>query len=416
MDIARPDLKQRRKVKRLVVAGVAGAVLLGSAVAAITLGNSRPTLRQSDVLIDTVRRGSFVRTVRGPGKLVPSQMRWAIARSEASVERLLVRPGASVTADTPIIELTNPDVLDRLQAAELAHAAAEDDHRALQARLQADILDQESEYAAIEGDLEAARVEEEASRRGLEKGVLSEVEYRKRQIALQQLGQRVRIAGLRVQQSKASMHSQLVASQARLDQLANTRNLRKLEADSLRLRAGLDGVVQQIQVEEGQRVTAGQSLARVARQSSLIAELRIPETQSADLATGQAAQIEVGRARVPGKVRRINPAVERGSILVEVDLSAPLPEGVRPEQSVDGSITTERVADTLFVGRPVNAMPSSTGSVFRLQGTDLAERVDVRFGKDSVNQIEVVQGLREGDRIILSDTGRFNTFSEVSVE
>lgn len=416
MDIARPDLKQRQKTRRLMIACATGVALAGTVITAITLGNTNPSIPQADVLIDTVQRGSFIRAVRGPGKLVPSQIRWVTARTDASVDRLLVRPGASVKADTPIIELSNPDVQDRLQTAQLAYTAAEDDHRALQFRLQADMLELQFNYAAIKGELEIARVEEEASRRGFESGVLARVEYRKRAIALEQLRERVRIAGQRVQQSKAAMRSQVIASKARLDQLANTRNLRQLEADALHIRAGLDGIVQQIQVEEGQRVTAGLNLARVARQSSLIAELRIPESQSADLNVGQLAEIDIGRSRIPGKVRRINPAVEKGAILVEVDLSAPLPEGTRPEQSVDGTVTIERLADTLFVGRPVNSTPNGQASVFRMTGAHQAKRVIVRFGKDSVSQIQVSDGLNEGDKIILSDTGKFDESDELSVE
>lgn len=416
MDVARPDLKQRRVKQRKMVLAAVTVCALGFVAAALWIGNARPNVDQADVLIDVVERGDFVRVVRGTGELVPSQMRWVIARNDASVERVLVRAGASVKADTLIIELTNPDVQDRLQTAELAFAAAEGDHRGLRSRLQSELLAQQSEHAEVVGELEAARVEEEASLRGLQRGVIAEVEYRKRQIALKQLQERVRIAEMRVEQSRSSMQSQIVASQARLDQLRGTKELRQQEANGLRIKAGLDGILQQIQVEEGQRVTAGQSLARVAREGSLVAELRVPEAQSADLKSGQEAEIELGRARIPGKVRRVDPAVENGAILVEVELAAALPDGARAEQSVEGSITVDRVADTLFVGRPVNAVPLASGHVFRMRDSNVAERVLVRYGKESVDEIEIEGGLEQGDRLILSDTSRFDQFDALTVD
>ncbi|MGH8083761.1 MAG: efflux RND transporter periplasmic adaptor subunit [Lysobacter sp.] len=416
MDIARPDLKRRKQLRRRILTGFTAVTLAGATIGAIALTSSAPTVQASDVLIDTVQRGRFSRKVRGPGTLVPGQMRWVIARTDASVERLLVRPGASVKADSPIIELSNPEVQERLLAASAAFAAAAGDHDALQADLQSDLLERQLELAAIAGEHAAAEVEEEASRRALESGVLAEVQYRKAAIALQQSTKRVRIAEQRVLQARTSIQAQLRASRARLDQLASTRALRQLEADALRITAGIDGVVQQIGAEEGQRVTSGSNLARIAGEGALIAELRIPETQAADLAVGQATTIGIGRSRVPGRVRRINPVVEQGTILVEVDLTGPLPDGARPGQSVDGSVLTEQLADVLYTGRPVNASPQSESSIFKLVAPGTAQRAPVRFGKDSVNQIQVVDGLKEGDRVILSDMSEFDEFNEVSVE
>lgn len=396
----------------MVIAATAAAVVISVA----SLGAATPSLDRGDVLIETVRRGEFVRAVRGPGKLVPSHSRWVIARSDAIVERILVQPGMPVKAGAAILELSNPDVQDRLLAAETAFAAATADHSALHAQMTASLLEIESSLADVKGRYLALQVEEEASRLGLEKGVLSAVQYKQIAIQTRQLRDRTRIEEKRAAQAAINLRAQVAASQARLDQLARTRDLRRLEAEALQVKAGLDGVVQQISVEEGQRVSAGINLARVARPSTLMAELRIVESQASDLSPGQQAVIEIGRTPVEGKVRRVNPMVEKGTILVEVELLGALPNGARTEQSVDGSIINDRLPDALFLGRPVNALPESEATVFRLSGTQKAERVSVRFGKDSVNQIQVLGGLKEGDQVIVSDMSAYGQAAEVSIE
>lgn len=416
MDVVRPELVQRkRRRQRVTWFAVAGAALV-VVISVTALSAKTPTVDQSDALIETVQRGEFVRAVRGPGRLVPSESRWVIARTDAIVERITLRPGMTVTPNTVILEMSNPDVQDRLLAAEAAYSAAKADHAALHAQMSTSLLDVESSLAEVRGKFSAAKVEEEASRLAFEKGVLSAVQYRQTAIELQQLSERVHIERQRTEQARLNMRAQVDASQARLNQLARTRELRQLEADALRVKAGIDGVVQQISVEEGQRVSAGISLARVARPSTLMAELKIAESQSSDLAVGQGASIEIGRSKVAGTVRRVNPVVEKGTLLVEVELKAPLPAGARTEQSVDGSITTDRIADALFVVRPVNAMPDSDGTVFRISPDGDAHRVPVRFGKDSVNQIQVMRGVQQGDRIIVSDMSNYEKAEQVSVE
>lgn len=416
MDIERPDLKKRKQVRQRALVVAAAMILIALLFSALVFGTSAPEIKQSDILTDVVKRGEFVSAVRGPGKLVPSQSRWVVARTEANVEKVLLQPGATVTANSVILELSNPEVQDKLLAAKAALSAAEADHRALVSSTMTELLELQSEQAAIKGDFESARVEEEASRAGYEKGVIAAVRYKQTVIEVQQLKVRVEIAEKRVAQSKANMQAQTAASRTRLVQLASTQQQRQLEADALQIKAGLDGVVQKIEVEEGQRVTSGFNLARVVRPSTLIAELRIPESQASDLSVGQATTIEIGRSTVSGKVRRFNPVVEKGAILVEVDLVAPLPSGVRSEQSVDGTIFIERLQDTLYVGRPVNSSSQSETTVFRLVGTDTAERVPVRFGKDSISSIQVLSGLREGDKVILSDMSKYDKDNEVTIE
>lgn len=415
MDVARPDLKKRLRLRRNIIIGGVLTTLAAVLLPAYLIRSAPSSVKQSDILTDTVKRGVFTREVRGPGRLVPSQSRWVIARTEANVERILVRPGAAVESDSVILELSNPEVQDRLQTAKAAFVAAEGDHAALKSKAMSELLSLQSNLAAVEGDFKSAQVEEEASRQAYDKGVMAAVQYKQTKIRAEQLGIRAGIAKNQVSQAAANMRAQLAASETRLEQMVRARELRQLEADALQIRAGLDGVVQQIEVEEGQRVTAGFNLARVARPSTLIAELRIPESQAADLSAGQAATIEIGRARIMGKVRRFNPVVEKGAILVEVDLTQKLPSGVRSEQSVDGTIAIEQIPDALYVGRPVNSSPQTEEGVFRISGGNSARRVVVRFGKESVTDIQVLSGLNEGDKVILSDMSDFID-DEISIE
>ncbi|MBS3895271.1 HlyD family efflux transporter periplasmic adaptor subunit [Silanimonas sp.] len=360
-------------------------------------------------MIATVERGSFVRSVRGPGRLVPKQTRWVTSKSEATVEEILTKPGASVTSDSIVIVLSNPDVRDRLVAASAALRAAEGDHAALLARLQAETFEVKAELAASKGNYQMALVEEEAGRRALERQVISKVAYKKIAIAADQFRERAQISEQKLQQARLSRTAQASASQIRLNQLREAQESQQLLADALHVRAGIDGTIQQVNVEPGQRVTAGFNLARVALQSGLIAEIRVPESQAQELTSGQVAVLEVGRARVNGVVERVNPAVENGTIRVRVYPIEKLPEGARPDQSIDGFVVLEEVPDALYVQRPIGVTANSTSSVFRLSRPDNATRVEVRFGKDSVGQVQVLNGLSEGDSIIVSDVSSYIT-------
>jgi HlyD family secretion protein len=415
MDIARPDLLARKKKKKLALIGI-GVGLLGCLItAAIVLGNAAPSVRKADVLVDTVRKGDFVRGVRGPGKLVPNQTRWAIARTDASVDKILARAGSTVHSNSIILELNNPAVQEQLQTANATFSAAQSDHIALRAKLQSDMFTLQSELAEIRGSFESAKIQEEASRRAAELGVLSDVEYRRMKIAVEQLKARLDLAERRVANFQSNMKAQLGADQARLAQLKNTADLRAAEADSLHVRAGMDGILQRVEVEEGQRVTVGQNLARIAKPEGLIAEIYVPESQAAQLASGLAATIQIAGRKVPGQVLRVDPAIKEGTVRVEVALTSELPEGSRPEQSVEGSIVLGKIQDALFVGRPVNITASTTGNVYRLIDDETAVRTEVRFGAESLTEVQILSGLKEGDRIILSDLGTAQNAKGVSL-
>lgn len=409
MDIQRPELMQRKSKRRRLVAGSIALTLTLTVIIAMSLVGRPPSIRKEGVMIATVERGSFVRSVRGPGRLVPKQTRWVTSKSEATVEEILTKPGASVTSDSIVIVLSNPDVRDRLVAASAALRAAEGDHAALLARLQAETFEVEAELAASKGNYQMALVEEEAGRRALERQVISKVAYKKIAIAADQFRERAQISEQKLQQARLSRTAQASASQIRLNQLREAQESQQLLADALHVRAGIDGTIQQVNVEPGQRVTAGFNLARVALQSGLIAEIRVPESQAQELTSGQVAVLEVGRARVNGVVERVNPAVENGTIRVRVYPIEKLPEGARPDQSIDGFVVLEEVPDALYVQRPIGVTANSTSSVFRLSRPDNATRVEVRFGKDSVGQVQVLNGLSEGDSIIVSDVSSYIT-------
>jgi HlyD family secretion protein len=413
LDVLRPDLKRKSERRKRFITFACIASLSGLLVWAVVASIGGSVARADRVTISVVRKGDFVRSVRGTGKLVPSERRWIVARSDSNVDRVLKRPGERVGVDTVILELSNPEVSDAFLAADAAWKAAKSDHVALVAKLRNEILDLQSEAAAKEGEYRIAQVEDEAYRRGYESGVISSVQHRKAAIAAEQKHRDAELARQRVAQMGASMRAQIEASEARLAQFARTRELREVAADALRVRAGVAGVVQSIQVEEGQRVAAGANLARVAQSGSLIAELRIPESQAADVTQGQDALVEISGVQVPGKLKRLDPVVEKGTLLAEITLLGPLPGGARSEQSVDGTIRLEEIRDALFVDRPVNSIPLSAGSVFKVVESGAAVPVPVQFGKDSVNQIQILNGLSEGDRIILSDTSAFKDAGRV---
>jgi HlyD family secretion protein len=417
MDIARPELKQRKQRRRLLI-GAGIAVLLTAAVGGIAaLGPAVPAVERSSVLLGTVKRGELLREVRGPGTLVPKEIRWIAAETAARVERIVVKPGAVVEPDTIILELSNPEVDDQLLAAKAAVTAAQSDLAAKRTDLNSKLLDEQSALALARSEYESARMQAEAEKVVAEKGVIPAVQYRRSLVALEQLKNRVAIEEQRVAEYRRNIAAQLAAEQARLDQLVGTRDLRQRQADALHLRAGIHGVLQQVPVEEGQQVAAGTNLARVARPGELMAQLRIAETQAKDVALGQAVKVDTRNGIVDGKVLRVDPAVLNGSVQVDVDLVGTLPPGARPDLSVDGTIEIERLPDVVYVGRPAFGQPDSDVRLFRLDpASGVAARVPVQLGKASVSLIEVRGGLQVGDQVVLSDTSAYDQHERIRLQ
>ena len=417
MDIARPELKKKKRRRQYVIGGAVAACLLVAVAGLAALGPAIPSVERSSVLVDQVKRGELLREVRGPGTLVPKEIRWIAAETAAHVEHIVIKPGAIVKPDTVIIELANPEVDDQLLAAKTAVTAAQSDLAAKRTDLNSKLLDEQSQHAQAKSEYETARMQAEAEKPVAEKGVIPAVQYKKSLVVLEQSKNRMDLEEQRVVEFRRNIESQLAAEKARLDQLVATRELRQRQADALHVRAGIEGILQQVPVEEGQQVAAGANLARVARPGELMAELRIAETQAKDVTLGQPVKIDTRNGIIEGKVLRVDPAVQNGTVQVDVDLEGKLPPGARPDLSVDGTVEIERLPDVLYVGRPAFGQSDSEVRLFKLdQGGDVASRVPVELGKSSVNLIQIVKGLNVGDRVILSDTSAFDQHDRVRLK
>jgi len=408
MDITRPDRAWRRRRKAWITLAVGSAILIFTSAWLYALAPSTPALQRSDIAIGVVVRGDFQRKVRGPGLLIPKELRWIAAETAARVDRVIVKPGARVQPDTLIIQLSNPEVDDRLTAAVAALSAAQADLAARRAELSSGLLDQRSNLAAVDAEYQMAMAQREAEAPAAAQGVIPQVVFRRTQITEQSMKARVAIERERVERFQDNMAAQLRAAQTRLDQLEASRMLAQRHADALRVSAGIAGVLQQVPVEEGQQVVAGTNLARVAGPRDLRADIRIAETQARDIAIGQPALVDTRNGIVPGRVLRVDPAVNNGTVTVEIDLIGELPPGARPDLSVDATIEIERLPNTLFVERPAAAAAGTNISLFRVDVDGrFARRVPVSLGRMSTVAVEVVAGLQPGDAVVLSDTSAF---------
>jgi HlyD family secretion protein len=413
MDIARPSQERAKKRRRIVY--FSGAALL---VALVTLGVSQlepaaPVVDRSAVVIETVERGALLRQVRGTGSLVPIEVNWIAAAAEARVARVVTQPGTAVRTDTLILELSDPAQVQRTADARYLLQAGEADLVSLRNRLRSEELNQRSEAARLKAELDQARLRADADQEMAAKGVLPEISRRLSRNAADELENRYKLELERLRFNSVAAGSQLAAQQAKVEQLRAQWRLQEQQLASLQVRAGIDGVLQQVSVEVGQRVAPGTSLAKVVRPTQLKAQLRIAETQARDISLGQAAAIDTRNGVVKGHVVRIDPASQNATVAVDVSLDEPLPRGARPDLTVDGTIELERLANVLHVARPVRAQEQMTGIVFRLDPRGGATQVKVRFGRGSVTDIEIAEGLREGDRIITSDTSAWDGYERV---
>jgi HlyD family secretion protein len=414
VDIARPDLLEKKKKRRLVWIGV-GA----TAVVLLTLGVSRlkpaaPSVERATVVIDTVQRGEMVREVRGLGTLVPEDIRWIPALTEASVERRVLLPGTIVKPDSVILELSNPEVLTLAQDADSQARAAEARYTELKVRLQSQLLDQKAVAARVAAESRQARLQADADAELAKNGLIAGLTLKLSQSAAGELEHRESIEQQRLAIAGEAIEAQLKVQQAEVEQRRAQARLRRSQVEALHVRAGIDGVLQIVPVEVGQRVSPGTNLARVARPEKLKAEIRIPETLARDVVPGQKAMVDTRNGIVPGRVIRVDPAVQNGTVTVDIGLVGELPKGARPDLTVDGTIELERLADALHVGRPAMGQPQSTVGLFRIvKGTNEAVRVRVVLGVASVSTIEIKEGLEVGDEVILSDTSAWDSADRI---
>jgi HlyD family secretion protein len=415
MDIARPE-RLRQRNRRRIYYGVSGALL----IALVSLGVAQlkpaaPVVDRSTIVIENVKRGPMVRQVRGSGSLVPIDVNWIAATTEGRVARVATEAGTAVRRDTLILELSDPAQVQRSLDARYTLDAAEADLVSLRNRLRSEELNDRAGAARLKAEYEQARLRANADEEMASKGVLPDLTRRLSRNAADELQNRYELEIERLRSNAVSMKSQIAAQEAKIAQLRAQARLQEQQVASLQVRAGIDGVLQQVSVEVGQRVAPGTILAKVVQPAKLKAQLRIPETQARDIALGQAAVVDTRNGLIPGRVIRIDPASQNATVTVDVTLDGPLPRGARPDLSVDGTIELERMANILFVGRPVHAQEQSTATVFRLDGAG-ARLTKVTFGRASVTTIEIVDGLREGDQIITSDMSALDEFEEVEIK
>jgi HlyD family secretion protein len=417
VDIARPDIARKKRTRRVLYGGMAVAVVALIAVGVSSLQPAAPRVGRDTVYLDVVQRGPLVRQVRGTGTLVPEKIRWIPATTDGTVERLVLQPGAEVVPDTIVLELRNPVLEQTALEAELNLRAADARYQNRKVELASQLLAQRSQLATVESELAQATLQAEADTQLAVDGLVSAIQLKQSQSRARELTTRHELEQERIHLAQESVDVQLAVEQADADRLRTLWQLRLEQVDDLRVRAGLSGVLQQVPLEEGQRVTAGTNLARVGDPSVLKAELRIAETQAKDIQVGQVASIDTRNGIIPGHVVRIDPAVENGTVTVEVTLEGELPRGARPDLTVDGTIELERLDEVVYVGRPVFGQEESIISLFRLDDEgETATRTRVSLGRASVNAIEVRDGLEPGDQVILSDMAVWDAVDRIRLD
>ncbi len=413
MDIARPGVAQKKKIRRIIYTGAGLLAVLVITVALSRLEPAAPSVNRATVYIDTVKRGSMLRQVRGPGTLVPEEIRWISARTDGRIERRVL-PGITVQADTILLEMSNPELDQAAMDSEYQLLAAEAEYVDLKVQLQSQLLNQQADAASVRAEYSQAKLQAEADKKLREEGLIGDLIVQLSSVRAKELATRHELEQQRLEMASESVDAQLAARRARVDQFRALAELRHEQVRALKVRAGIDGVLQQVPVEEGQQVTPGTILAKVARPDKLKAELRIAETQAKDIEVGQKATIDTRNGLIQGEVIRVDPAVQEGTVQVDVSLIGPLPKGVRPDLSVDGTVELERLVDILYVGRPAYGQAESTIGLFRiLEDGETAVRVQVQLGRSSVSTIEVVQGLNESDQVILSDTSAWDSYDRI---
>lgn len=417
MDIARPSAAKQKR-KRRIIYGAAGLIL----IVLITMGLSRlkpaaPSVERSTVWIDTVKRGPMLRQVRGLGTLVPEEIRWIPAVTEGRVDRILALPGTAVKPETVLLELSNPQLQQEALDAEWKLKAAEADYKNLQVQLASQVLAQKSEAAKAQSDYSQAKRQADTDT-ALEKlGVISENSLKVSQDKANESAIRNDIEHQRLTNAGEVLQAQLQAKQAEVEQFRALASLKQSQLAGLHVRAGISGVLQEQTLKVGQWVTPGTTLAKVVQPERLKAELKIAETQAKDIQLGQPASVDTHNGVIAGHVMRIDPSVQNGTVTVDVALDGTLPQGARPDLSVDGTIDLERIADILYVGRPAFGQENSTVGLFKLEPDgQTAVRVQVKLGRSSVNTVEILQGLKQGDQVVLSDMSRWDSFDRVKLD
>jgi HlyD family secretion protein len=419
MDISRPDIKQKKMRRQWLATGAGVLVLAGVALFVSRLKPAAPTVDRATVWTDEVKRGPLLRQVRGPGTLVPREdkIRLIPAETEATVVRIRVLPGAKVEPDTVLMDLADPTVQQELLDAQLQLKAAQADLTNVRAKLQSDLMTQKAAAATVGADYSQAKLQAQTDKSLYDLGVISGLTYNASKGKADELTTRDGLEKQRLTLNEKAIETQIAVQQTKVEQAQAMLALKQKQQDALSVRAGISGVLVDLPHQVGEHVDPGATLAKVVQPDQLKASLKIAETQARDIQIGQPSEIDTHNGVISGKVMRIDPAVVNGTVTVDVELAGALPLGARPDLSVDGTIDLDRMANVVYVGRPAFGNENSTISLFKL-GTDgkTAIRVPVKVGRASVNSIQVIEGLQEGDTVILSDMSRWDNTDRIRLE
>ncbi len=416
MDIARPEIARKKKIRRILYAVVALTAVVITSVAISRLKPAAPGVDSDTLYMDTVKRGPLKIEVRGLGTLVPENLLWIPAVTDGRVIKRLL-PGVEVKPDTVLMVMTNPQLQQETLDAEWQLKEAEADYNSLKAQLESKVLDQRANAATARSAYLQAKLQAADDRQLADLGLGPQITAQLAEAKAEAAKTGDQVAGDQVKVLQQSAEAQLASQKAKIEQLRAMYDLKRSQMNSLTVRAGANGVLQEVLVQIGQQVTAGTILAKVAQPNRLMARLQIAETQAKDIQLKQKAFIDTHNGIIPGHVMRIDPAVQNGTRTVDVELDGPLPAGAVPDLSVDGTIEIEDLSDVVYVGRPAFAQSDSTISLFKVvDGGKAAVRVPVKIGKASVNDVQVLDGLKIGDEVILSDMSRWDGFNRVRLQ
>jgi len=419
MDIARPEFKLQKRRRQIVLFAVGAVLVVAVSIGVMRLKPAAPSVERGTVWTDVVKRGSMLRQVRGPGSLMPVQeaVRQIPAETEATVVRIRVLPGTQVQADTVLLDMSNSQVEQAAVDAQLQLKAVEAEYQSLRVGLDSNLMTQKAGAATVNADYSQAQRQADTDKALYELGVISGLAYKSSKEKADELTTRNDLEGQRLAINKKAIETQLAQEQAKVDQARTLASLKQKQRDALRVRAGISGVLVDLPMQVGQHVQPGTMLAKVVQPEHLMAALKIAETQARDVQFGEPASVDTHNGVISGTVMRVDPAVQNGTVTVDVKLTGELPKGARPDLSVDGTIDLERLDNVLYVGRPAFGQENSTISLFKLD-TDGKEamRVPVKVGRESVNSIQIFEGLHEGDTVILSDMSRWDKTDRIRLE
>ncbi|HZL27898.1 MAG TPA: efflux RND transporter periplasmic adaptor subunit [Acidobacteriaceae bacterium] len=419
MDISRPDIRKKKLRRQIALGAVAIVVLAAVAFFVVRLKPAAPVVDRATIWTDTVKRGPLLRQVRGPGTLVPREdkIRLIPAETEATVVRIRVLPGAKVEPDTLLMDLVDPTLQQELLDAQLQLKGAEADLTNTRAKLQSDLMTQKAGAATVSADNKQAQLQSSTDKSLYDLGVISGLTYSASKGKADELTTRNDLEKQRLTLNEKAIATQMAVQQTKVDQARALLGLKQKQLDALSVRAGISGVLVELDHQVGEHVAPGTTLAKVVQPDQLKASLKIAETQARDIQIGQPAEIDTHNGVIDGKVMRIDPAVVAGTVTVDVELAGALPLGARPDLSVDGTIDLDRMTNVLYVGRPAFGNENSTISLFKLSADGkTAVRVPVKVGRASVNSIQVLEGLQEGDTVILSDMSRWDNTDRIRLD